>query len=203
MKDLSRSFARAFSIPAAARALLARTLLAPTLLTLALAGCRGGAEAVKVEGDFSSHVVDIGIVASDVERSAAFYTKALGFTEMPGFDVPASLGADAGLADSKAFHVRVFVLADAPAATKVKLMQFADAPGAKPDNAFLHSTVGFRYLTVMVSDMTAAVERAAKAGATPIAKGPCPLPKGFPEGVYLAVFRDPDGNFVEFVGPKK
>ena len=29
------------------------------------------------------------------------------------------------------------------------------------------------------------------------------LPKSLSREAYLTVFRDPDGNFVEFVGPKK
>ena len=43
----------------------------------------------------------------------------------------------------------------------------------------------------------------AKAGAKPIAKCPVPLPEGFPAGLALANFRDPDGNLVELVGPWK
>ena len=153
--------------------------------------------------DFASATVDIGVVASDVEKSAQFYTKAIGFTEVPGFDVPGPMGADAGLTDSKPFHVRVFVLSDAEGATNLKIMQFPDAPCARPDNAFIHSTFGFRYLTIHVKDMTAAVDRARKAGAVPLAKGPYRLPDEFGKGVHLTVFRDPDGNFVELVGPKK
>ena len=166
------------------------------------AGCRGGGDTKATSGPFASSTIDIGTVVSDIEKSAAFYKDVLGFTEVPGFDVPAEMGKDAGLTDSKPFHVRVFVLDDGATATKVKLMQFVDAPGAKPDNAFIHSTVGFRYLTIHVKDMAAAVNRAAKHGAMPIAKGPYALPEGFPKGVYLTVLRDPDGNLVELVGPK-
>jgi predicted enzyme related to lactoylglutathione lyase len=46
--------------------------------------------------------------------------------------------------------------------------------------------------------MDAAVARAAKAGASPIAKCPYLLPSG----QYLTIYRDPDGNMVELVGPK-
>jgi predicted enzyme related to lactoylglutathione lyase len=167
---------------------------------VALPGC--GATQTKT-GPFASTTIDVGMVVSDIEAAARFYKEAVGFTEVKGFDVMGQMGAEAGLSDSKPFHVRVFVLADAPAATKIKLIQFADAPGKKIDNTFIHSSLGMRYLTIAVTDMTAAVERANKAGATPIAKGPMPLPEGFPKGVYLAVLRDPDGNMVELVGPKK
>ena len=38
--------------------------------------------------------------------------------------------------------------------------------------------------------------RAKKAGVKP-------LPKGLPQGVYLTIVRDPDGNLIELLGPKK
>ncbi len=154
-------------------------------------------------GEFSSNTVDVGIVVSDANKAVAFYRDALGFTELPGFDVPASMGADSGLSDAKPFHVHVMKLADAKNATSVKLMEFPGTPGARPNNEFIHSTLGLRYLTVYVTDMTGAVARAKKAGAMPIAKGPVALPPAIAKGVYLAVLRDPDGNMIELVGPKK
>ena len=49
----------------------------------------------------------------------------------------------------------------------------------------------------------AALKRLDKAGVKPVAKGPVPLPAGLPQGVFLTVVQDPDGNLVELVGPKK
>ena len=158
---------------------------------------------VQAASDFTSTTVDFGIVVSDVDKAADFYINGLGFTEVAGFDVPASMGGDAGLSDDKPFHVRVMKLEDSNNATAVKLVSFPDAPGVKPKNDFIHTTLGVSYLTVFVSDITAAVQRARKAGASPLANGPIPLPEGFPEGIYLAVVRDPDGNMIELVGPLK
>ena len=42
-----------------------------------------------------------------------------------------------------------------------------------------------------------------KAGVKAITKSPLPLPKGLPEGIFLTIVRDPDGNMVELVGPKE
>jgi lactoylglutathione lyase len=152
---------------------------------------------------FSSARVDFGIVASDVEKSAAFY-KAIGFKEVDGFDVPAEMGEKSGLTDKgKPFSVRIFQLGDGDDATNVKIMQFAGTAGQRPDNSFIHSALGVRYLTLYVDDMDAAVERARGVGAAPLAEGPYKLPAGFPEGVWLTCVRDPDGNIVEFVGPKR
>jgi len=152
---------------------------------------------------FSSTTIDIGMVVGDIKAARKFYTEALGFTEVEGFDVPAAMGADTGLTDKQAFRVHVFTLDDAPAATKLKMIQISDAPGRRIDNAFIHSSLGVRYLTVWIADTTAALARLKKAGVKPLAKCPCALPDSIAKGLCLIIVRDPDGNFVELVGPKK
>ena len=163
-------------------------------LFLGVYAATGGAK-----GDFARTTIDIGIVVSDVEKAAKFYKDALGFIEVPGFNVSKEMGRDSGLTDSKAFHVKVFVLGDEQTATKVKLMQLPDAPGKKIDNQFIHSTLGFRYLTISVADTNAAVKRAKKASVVPV-KEPYQLGGG---NNYLTLLKDPDGNIIELVGPKK
>ena len=150
-------------------------------------------------GDFARTTIDIGIVVSDVEKAARFYKNALGFTEASGFDVSKEMGGDSGLSDYQAFHVKVLVLGGEASATKIKIMEFAEAPGKKTDNRFIHSSLGYSYLTIFVSDTTAAVERAKKAGVVPV-KEPYQLGGG---NFYLTLLKDPDGNIVELVGPKK
>lgn len=149
------------------------------------------------KGEFTRTTIDIGIVVSDVEKSARFYKEAIGFKEVPGFDVTKEMAGDSGLADYKAFKVRVFVLEEEPTATRIKIMQFADAPGKKIDNKYIHSSLGLSYLTIFVADTTNAVERATKAGATPIKE-----PYQLGGNSYLTLLKDPDGNFIELVGPK-
>jgi catechol 2,3-dioxygenase-like lactoylglutathione lyase family enzyme len=150
-------------------------------------------------GEFASLTIDLGVIASDVERSAKFYTEAAGFTEIQGFDAAAALTRDAGLTDGKSdVHVRVFTLGEGPGATRLKVMSFKSSPGAAPDNTYIHSTLGFRYLTIRVKDQNVVLARLSKAGVKVLAKGPCPLPGG----AYLTCVKDPDGNLVEFVGPK-
>ncbi len=170
------------------------------VLTLAatsiFAGC---AVTDSQKSDFSRSTIDIGIVVSDIEKSAKFYKEAIGFTEIPGFDVSADMGADTGLTDNKAFHVRRFVLIDEPTATNIKLMQFPDAPGGKIDNRFIHTSLGLSYLTIVVSDINAALQRAAEAGVVP-AKKTYKLSGG---DSYLVLVRDPDGNLIELIGPMK
>jgi len=155
------------------------------------------------ESQFASEVIDIGMVVSDIDKSLKFYKDVLGFEETTGFKVPGDFAADAGLANKLPLDVHVLVLNQGEKATKLKLMSFPSNPGARVDNTFIHSSYGIRYLTLFVKDLNASVARAEKAGGKLIAKCPVPLPEGFPKGVGLANYRDPDGNLVELVGPWK
>ncbi len=167
--------------------------------------CLGGAVAVSVAAQsdgkpavkFSRASVDFGIVCSDVEKSVAFYRDIVGLREIEGFDVPAELASDAGLADGHGIHVHVLVCDDSLSATRIKLMQFDDAPGVKPKNDFIHSSLGLSYTTFWVADMKASLDRLKSAGVGTLAKSPVELSGG----LRLTVVRDPDGNFVELVGP--
>jgi catechol 2,3-dioxygenase-like lactoylglutathione lyase family enzyme len=172
-------------------------LVVIALGSLFLSGCSSRTEA-ETQSAFARTTIDVGIVVSDVKKSAEFYTKALGFTEVPGFDVSAEMGGGTGLTDNHPFRVRVFVLGDEPTATKIKLMEFPQAPGKKVDNQFIHSSLGYSYLTIFVSDMTASVEQARKAGAVIVKK-----PYQLGGNNYLTLVKDPDGNIIELVGPAK
>jgi hypothetical protein len=109
------------------------------------------------------------------------------------------MGTDSGLTDQQPFQVRILVLGDEESATKIKIMEFPKAPGKKVDNQYIHSSLGISYLTIFVADTTAAVERARKAGVTPVSE-PYQLGSG---NYFLTLVKDPDGNIIEFVGPKK
>ena len=152
---------------------------------------------------FPRTTIDLGAVVSDLEKSVRFYTEGIGFRELKGFDVSADLAAAAGLTDSKPLSIRVLALGDGPGATQLKLMQVAGTSPRTGDTDFIHSHTGFRYLTIMVDDTTAAVERLAKLGVKPLAKSPLALPESLAPGMYLTCIRDPDGNIVELLGPRK
>jgi catechol 2,3-dioxygenase-like lactoylglutathione lyase family enzyme len=179
-----------------------RLIPALLLLVAAVALAQDG-QAPQVAPGYANPRVDFGIVVSDIERSKAFYEQALGLTEASRFTAPGDLAAAAGLADNLSFEVHVMQLGTGPAATQVKLMEFKGARPHRPDNAFIHSTYGVRYLTFYVDDVTAALDRAAGHGVKPIAQGPQAFPDSIAPGMGLAVVRDPDGNFIELVGPFK
>jgi len=155
------------------------------------------------QGEFARTTIDLGVVVSDVDKAVEFYTKAIGFTEVKGFKVTAKLADDAGLTSRQSLDIRVLVLGEEDSATKLKLMAVPGVDSKKSDNSFVHSQLGYSYLTIFISDTNAAMARLKKAGVKPIAKGPVELPENLAPGVFLTVVRDPDGNVVELVGPKK
>ncbi len=173
------------------------TSLVALLATLCLTGF--AAE----PASFPRTTIDLGTVVSDLDKSVRFYTEGIGFRELAGFHVPADLAAAAGLTDSKPLSVRVLALGDGPDATKLKLMQIAGTQPRGGDNEFIHSHTGFRYLTIMVDDTHAALARLAKLGVKPLAKSPVALPDSLAPGMHLTCVKDPDGNLVELIGPRK
>ena len=83
--------------------------------------------------------------------------------------------------------------------TKFKLMAFPEAPGKMQDQKFIHSSIGVSYLTLYVTDMNKSVARLKEAKVQLLGKTPTDLGGGN----FITVFRDPDGNFIELIGPKK
>ena len=153
------------------------------------------------ESVFSKATVDIGITVSNVEKSAAFYSDILGLKEAKGFEVSGEKAKRLGLTDNQAVSVRVFALDDSEGAVsaRIKIMAFPKAPGVLPDQKFIHSTVSISYLTLFVKDLDIAVERLKKSkvkllGETPVDLG---------DGRFLVAVQDPDGNFIELIGPSK
>lgn len=182
------------------RTLRTGALIAATFAVIASQGSAALAE--ESSSPFSSTTIDIGLVAKDAEKTVKFYKDAIGFKEVEGFFVPADYAKDVGLTDKQRLDIHVLVLGDEPNATKLKVMSLPNVDSKRQDQQYIHSTLGFSYISVHVKDTDAALERLKKAGVKPIAKGSLELPDNLPQGVFLTLVRDPDGNFVELIGPK-
>jgi len=177
-----------------------RHLVLASLGTFIALGIAAGARGAEPAGEFARTTIDLGMVVSDVDKSVKFYTEAIGFKEIQGFTVSAEFCVAAGLTD-KQLDIRVLVLGEEPSGTRLKLMSAGEPK--QNDNRSVTAEKGFRYLTIYTADGNATAERLKKAGVKPLAKGPVPLPPGFPENMRLSVVRDPDGNLVELIGPVK
>jgi len=147
--------------------------------------------------EFARSTIDIGVVVSNVDKAVKFYTEAVGFMDAGSFDVPAQMASDTGLTDGKPFKVRMLRLGKEPTATTLKIMEISGA-GSKPvDNQYISSSLGMRYLTVLVSDLSKTLERLKQHGVAPV-KTPYKLSGG---NSYLILVKDPDGNIIELIGP--
>ena len=176
-------------------------LALPAAALLGVAGHRAAADhhdEAGLAGPFRKATVDVGVIVSDIKAAEEFYEEALGFTEIDEFTVPARVAGDSGLTDYKKFTADVMAIGDGETATKIKLIEISDAPGARPDNRYIHSTLGPSYLTLHVDDLDAALKKCADHGVKPVAKGPTKVGGDS----FIALVRDPDGNFIEFVGPR-
>jgi catechol 2,3-dioxygenase-like lactoylglutathione lyase family enzyme len=168
-------------------------------LSLALFVCAClplGTAAAETETPFSKSIIDIGIVVKDANRTAEFLTNAIGMTEVKGFSVTPELGKRIGLIDGHAVDVRMFRLGSGDQAANIQVLSFPQLDTKSPDQRFIHSTLGYRYFTLYVKDMTKALERLKAAKVKTV--GETPLDLG--GGTYIAVVRDPDGNFYELIG---
>ena len=152
--------------------------------------------------NFSSETIDLGVVVSDIDKSLEFYKEVVGFTEKDGFKVEGSFPKKVGLTDGTPLKIHVLTLGDQETATKLKLMQVSSSkPSRKIKQPYIHTLTGFSYLTIFVKDVDLVMQNARKKGLKPYADSPQTLPKGLPQDVCLLMLKDPDGNFVEIVGP--
>ncbi len=148
--------------------------------------------------EFSSTTIGIGVVCSDVEKSLNFYTNVIGMIKTGEFEVDADFAQKSGLSNGVAFHVDVLRLGDSDDATQWKLMSFSDkAQTAKKE--FIFNNTGMQYITINVTNLTPIVERIKKAG-IPFC-GDTPTPLG--DSSHFALVQDPDGTFIELIGPMK
>lgn len=140
-------------------------------------------------------VIDVGVVVSDLDRSMQFYQEVIGMTRVRNFDLDADFGERSGLTDARPVHIEGLKLEDSEQATEWKLMSFDDA--APPNKGHIHDDLGMQYITIRVDDLDPYLERirahdVAFRGETPIALG---------EDNHFALIQDPDGTFIELIGP--
>lgn len=166
--------------------------LLPLLLVMSLSASVASAEDLK----FSSPLISIGVVVSDLDASVKFYTETIGMKETGGFDVPGEFASRLGLTDDKTLNVKVLKLADSPDAPQWKLMTFGAAAKAQRSK-HIDGFTGMQYITINVEDLSPFVKRLKQHEVKLLGETPVELPNG----KYLALVQDPDGTFIELIGP--
>ncbi len=150
---------------------------------------------------FTEPTIDLGCVVSDLDAAVEFYTEAIGFQDAGGFQVDGDYAKEVGLTNGKALDIKVLTLGEGEEATRLKLME-GGGRSRKIKNDHVTTSLGFSYITIFVKSTDEALARLKKAGVKPIAHSPKALPANLNPAMALTIVRDPDGNFVELVGPK-
>jgi len=170
-----------------------RISIAVALLAL-LAGT-----AIAGESPFTEGAIHIGVVTKDVDASVAFYTDVIGMTKTGGFEVDAAFGKASGLTNGLPLKVTVLRLKDTPDAAQYKLMSF-EKDAKTPKSGHIEDALGMQYVTLMVADLTPFVARIKAAGVPFLGETPIPLGDS---GNHFVLVQDPDGTFIELIGPMK
>lgn len=132
-----------------------QTRILPLIASVVFVAASFAAEPAK----FTSGIVDIGVVAKDLGKTAKFYVEVVGLKEVKGFEASAGKATAFGLTDNQPAKIRVFVLGEVPISTRLKIMAFPERPDKMLNQKFIYSSIGISYLTLRVEDMTAAWAR--------------------------------------------
>ncbi len=149
---------------------------------------------------FSDPLISIGVVVSDLEKSLAFYTEVVGMQQTGGFEVGADFAKSSGLTDGTPLAVSVLRLEDSPGAPQWKLMTFGDKAKSQRGETIMDHT-GMQYITLNVVDLTPFVNRIKQRGVKLL--GETPIPLGGEGDRHFVLIQDPDGTFIELIGPMR
>ncbi|MBP6827766.1 MAG: hypothetical protein KA165_14480, partial [Saprospiraceae bacterium] len=107
----------------------------------------------------------------------------------------AELGEKSGLTGGLPAQVKVLKLEDNDQATEWKLMTFDSVP-APTRLQHIQDATGMRYVSISVHSVAPYLERLRKNNVPLLGQSPVELQKG----VFLILFQDPDGIFIELIG---
>jgi len=148
------------------------------------------------QSNFTSKLIGIGVVVSDMERSLDFYVNGIGMVKTGNFTINEDFGKRSGLTGGVAVDVNILKLDNSPEASEWKLMSFGKkAAHSRPK--YIQDDTGMQYITINVKALKPVIERLKKQKVEFLGSTPTALNKD----VHFVFVQDPDGNFVELIGP--
>lgn len=142
--------------------------------------------------------ISIGVVVRDLSKSMAFYQEVIGMQKTGDFTVDGSFATRSGLTGGPPMKVTIMKLVSSTYAPEYKLMQITGA-GENQATNFIQEQNGLRYITLQVENITPFIDRIKAHGIEFQGETPLPLDNG---NTFVLV-RDPDGIFIEIIGPAK
>ena len=149
------------------------------------------------QNEFAKSAISVGVVVEDLEKSLKFYTEVVGMKEIREFSVDAEKATKMGLSKGERFDVKVLMLENSEQAAEWKLMSFNKKTSHKTQK-YIPDENGIRYVTIFMNSMSPLLERIKKHSVETLGETPTMLD----ETRQFVLIQDPDGNFVEFIGPK-
>ncbi|GAB4041596.1 VOC family protein [Spirosoma jeollabukense] len=156
--------------------------------------------AVSVHGyaqsNFTSKVIGVGVVVADLERSLDFYVNCIGMVKTGNFTINEDFGKRSGLTNGTATDVTILKLENSPEATDWKLMSFGKK-AAHPKPRFIQDDTGMQYITINVKALQPIIDRLTQMKVPLLGSTPTALNAK----AHFVFVQDPDGNFIELIGP--
>jgi len=153
--------------------------------------------AVQPPDEFAKSGISVGVVVQDLNKALDFYINVIGMTKTGEFSVDATKTKELGLSDGNSFDVKVLKLENSENAPEWKLMSFGKK-ASHPKPTYVPDDNGVQYITVFVKSMKPFLERIQKHGVKMLGKTPTMLDANR----QFVLVQDPDGTFIELIGPK-
>lgn len=147
-------------------------------------------------GDFAKSGISVGVVVEDLSKALAFYTEVIGMVQTSEFSVDEAKAKELGLSNGDRFDVKVLKLENSENAPEWKLMTFGKKANHKKPQ-YVPDDTGMQYITIFVKSMKPFIERIKKHNVKMLGKTPCMLDTNR----QFVLIQDPDGNFIELIGP--
>ena len=146
--------------------------------------------------NFTSKLIGLGVVVSDMEKSLDFYMNAIGMVKAYTFTIGSYFSKRSGLSNGDSAVVTVLKLENSPDANEWKLMTFK-RKATHPTQKFIQDDVGVQYITINVKALKPIIERLKQRNIPFLGSSPTPLNRNS----QLLFIQDPDGTFIELIGP--
>lgn len=149
------------------------------------------------QSEFAHPGIFVGNVVEDLDKSVKFYTEVIGMVKTGEFSVPAAKCKELGLTDKYDLNVTVLKLEDSPNATEWKLMSVGTKAN-HPKQKWMTDDTGMQYTTIFVKHLDPFIERCKKHNVKILSGKPSQLA----ENRFFILIQDPDGTFIELIGPR-
>ena len=149
------------------------------------------------QSTFTSKLIGVGVVVADIDRSIDFYVNGIGLVKTGNFNIAEDFSKRSGLANGLPFAVTILKLENSPDANEWKLISFGKKANQPKKSKYIQDDTGMQYITINVKALNPIMERLKKQNVTFLGSSPTALN----QKSQLLLVQDPDGNFVELIGP--